>query len=288
MPQVLLAVLVGLAVSQIATFATTVFLHRAVTHKALTLTPGTRLAFRILVWVTTGIRPRQWAAVHRRHHAYTDVEGDPHSPLLLGFWTVQLGNVALYRRCARDGVTVQRYAKDLPPDRLDKALFDHAFLGLGIGIAILVAGLGWEYGLLAAAVHTVTYLLLNSAINAVGHAFGSQPYPNTARNNQWPAWITAGEGLHNNHHAAPTSARLALDGRQVDPGWWLVHLLARAGRASVRHDLPRFLPPSGPFATTAPTPRGDLSPEADVDGAGAEPVPVASAAAASPTGTVAP
>ena len=147
MPQALLAVLVGLAVSQIATFATTVYLHRAVTHKALALTPGTRLAFRALIWVTTGIRPRQWAAVHRRHHAFTDVEGDPHSPLLLGFWKVQLGNVILYRRSARDGVTVQRYARDLPPDRLDRVLFDHAFLGLAIGIGILVAALGWEYGL---------------------------------------------------------------------------------------------------------------------------------------------
>ena len=252
MPQALLAVLVGLAVSQIATFATTVYLHRAVTHKALALTPGTRLAFRALIWVTTGIRPRQWAAVHRRHHAFTDVEGDPHSPVLLGFWKVQLGNVILYRRSARDGVTVQRYARDLPPDRLDRVLFDHAFLGLAIGIGILVAALGWEYGLLAAAVHTVSYLLLNSAVNAVGHTFGAQPYPNTARNNQWLAWITGGEGLHNNHHAAPTSARLALGRREVDPGWWLVRLLQRSGRASVRHDSPRFLPPSGPFAPAEP------------------------------------
>jgi len=63
--------------------------------------------------------------------------GDPHSPVLLGFWRVQLANAVLYRRVARDGKTVERYARDLPPDRWDKLLFDHAFIGLGIGITML-------------------------------------------------------------------------------------------------------------------------------------------------------
>lgn len=240
MPQLVLAVLVGCAVCQIAIFCTTVFLHRTVAHRALTVAPSVRMAFRILVWLTTGIRPRQWAAVHRKHHAFTDVEGDPHSPLLIGFWRVQLTNAALYRRCARDGDTVQRYAKDLPPDRWDRLFFDHAFLGLGLGIGILIAGLGWEYGLIAAGIHTVTYLMLNGAINAFGHVTGSQPHPNTARNNQWLAWLTAGEGLHNNHHAAPTAARLSFARRQQDPGWWLIRLLASRRLAEVRLSEPKF------------------------------------------------
>lgn len=240
MPQLVLAVLVGCAVCQIGIFCTTVFLHRTVAHRALTVAPSVRMVFRILVWLTTGIRPRQWAAVHRKHHAFTDVEGDPHSPLLLGFWRVQLTNAALYRRCARDSDTVQRYAKDLPVDRWDRLFFDHAFLGLGLGIGILIAGLGWEYGLIAAGVHTVTYLMLNGAINAFGHVAGSQPHPNTARNNQWLAWLTAGEGLHNNHHAAPTAARLSFAKRQQDPGWWLIRLLAWRRLAEVRLSEPKF------------------------------------------------
>jgi stearoyl-CoA desaturase (delta-9 desaturase) len=246
MSHLVLGAIVGLAVCQVGIFATTVYLHRTLAHRALSVAPCIRLAFRVIVWLTTGIRPRQWAAVHRKHHAFTDVDGDPHSPLLLGFWKVQLANAVLYRRCARDGQTVQRYAKDLPPDRLDRALFDHGFLGLGLGIGILIACLGWLGGLVAAMVHALSYLLLNGAINAFGHVVGAQPYPNTARNNQWLAWLTGGEGLHNNHHAAPTSARLSLSPREKDPGWWLIRLLAWRHLAEVRLAQPKLVPvPAG-------------------------------------------
>ncbi len=233
------AVVVALVVCQFATLLTTVYLHRALSHRALTLHPAVVATVRVLLWVTTGIRPRQWVAVHRKHHAYTDVEGDPHSPLLHGFAAVQFGNVALYRRALRDGTLVQRYARDLPADRWDRLLFDHAVIGLTIGITGLCLVLGLWAGLLAAGLHTVSYLLLNAAINAIGHAFGRQPHPNRARNNQWLAWITSGEGLHNNHHAAPTSARLALARGEVDPGWWVIRLLLRRGWATVRLDHDR-------------------------------------------------
>ncbi|HEX2039934.1 MAG TPA: fatty acid desaturase [Acidimicrobiales bacterium] len=235
-----LAVLVGLALAQFATLVTTVFLHRALSHRALTLAPGVTTACRAITWITTGIRPRQWVAVHRKHHAFTDVEGDPHSPLLEGFAAVQLGNVVLYRRVANDPAAVARYARDVPADGWDRALLDRAWLGLGIGIAFLCLVLGVGAGLLAAAVHTASYLLLNAAVNAVGHMWGGRPHDNAAGNNQWLAWLTAGEGLHNNHHAAPTSARLALQPGEVDPGWWVVRALERRGWATVRHHEARL------------------------------------------------
>jgi stearoyl-CoA desaturase (delta-9 desaturase) len=151
--------------------------------------------------------------------------------------------VGLYRRVANDPVAVARYARDLPADRWDGVLFDRAWLGLGIGIVVLCVALGPWLGLLAAVVHTVSYLLLNAAVNAVGHMWGSQPHDNKARNSQWLAWLTVGEGLHNNHHAAPTSARLALKRGEVDPGWWAVRLLQRRGWATVRHEKPKLKEP---------------------------------------------
>ncbi|MEY2477102.1 MAG: hypothetical protein QOG87_2417 [Actinomycetota bacterium] len=231
----------GLALSSVALLMTTVWLHRTLSHRAISISPGATWVFRVLIWITTGIRPRQWAAVHRKHHAFTDVEGDPHSPLREGFAMVQFANVALYRKVAKDEDQVARYARDLPADRWDRMFFDHALLGLGIGIAILCAIFGWRVGLIAAAVHTVSYLLLNAAINAIGHYFGTQPYANTARNNQWLAFITGGEGLHNNHHAAPTSAKFALNPGETDIGWWLVRLLVWRGWAEVRLEHDRVM-----------------------------------------------
>ena len=231
----LLGVVVGLVIAQLAILMTTVYLHRGLTHRALAINPIVGVPMRFFLWMTTGMRAREWAAVHRRHHAATDTVDDPHSPLVLGFWRVQLANAALYRRMARDGETVPKYAKDLPPDRLDRLFFDHAFLGLGLGIVALCLVLGWPTGLLAAAVHMVSYLGLSGAVNAVGHTVGRRPHEGSATNGQLLAFITAGEGLHNNHHAAPTSARFALQRGEIDPGWWLVRGLSAVKLATVRH-----------------------------------------------------
>lgn len=250
MPHVLVAVvigmLVGVLVSQVAFFVSTVYLHRALSHRAVTLAPGVAFGCRILTWMLTGIKPRQWVAVHRKHHAHTDEPGDPHSPVLLGYAKVQWANVALYRTPARDPATVARYARDLPADRFDRILFDRSLLGLGVGVGFLWFLFGWEVAVVAAGVHTVLYLLGSAAINAVGHHWGSRPYDNLATNNQWLAWLVAGEGLHNNHHAASTSSRFSLDRRQYDPGWWVVRLLVRMRCATLRHDAiaPKAPPPA--------------------------------------------
>ena len=88
-------------------------------------------------------------------------------------------------------------------------------------------------GLLAAFVHVNLYLGGSAAVNAIGHHFGRRPYPNGAGNLQWLAFITAGEGLHNNHHAAPTSAKLSHRWFEIDPGWWVIKT-CRLGLAKVR------------------------------------------------------
>jgi stearoyl-CoA desaturase (Delta-9 desaturase) len=157
----IVGIVVGLLVTQVAIFATTIYLHRGLAHKGLTVHPALAVVLRFTLWVTTGMRPREWAAVHRRHHAATDTELDPHSPAVVGFWRVQLANAALYRRVARDGVTTEKYARDVRPDLLDRWFFDHAFLGLGVGITVLIVTLGWSTGLLAAGVHAVAYLGLS-------------------------------------------------------------------------------------------------------------------------------
>lgn len=232
----LLALAAGFVVTQIATFATTVYLHRSLSHKAIAMKPGLAWCFRFITWITTGIRPREWVAVHRKHHAFTDVEGDPHSPKLLGWVTVQFGNVGLYRKVASDPVQVRKYARDLPGDTWDRLLFDHSLLGLAIGVGVLVALFGPWIGVLAAVLHTGMYLGLNAAVNAITHTFGTRPYDNTATNLQWLALLTAGEGLHNNHHAAPTSAKLALHRGEIDPSWPAIVLATKLRLMRIRHE----------------------------------------------------
>jgi len=231
-----LALLAGIVVTQISVVATTVYLHRTLAHRSLTMRPAAAFVCRFTVWITTGMRPREWVAVHRRHHATSDTPSDPHSPRILGFWRVQLANAGLYRSVARDKLTVRRYARDLPPDRLDRWFFDHGLLGLAIGIGILCVAFGWQTGLLAAGVHAVSYLALSGAINAVGHTRGRRSFDNPAGNSQWLALLTGGEGLHNNHHAAPTSANFALGRGEIDPGWWVVRALLGCRQVKVRHD----------------------------------------------------
>ncbi len=246
MKSLLIALVVGFVVAQVGTLVTSIYLHRTLSHRALSLRPSVRFAFRVLLWITTGVRPRQWVAVHRKHHAFTDVEGDPHSPVLLGWTRVQLGNVGLYRKVANDPEQVARYARDLRPDAWDRALFDRAWLGLSLGIGLLMVVFGPWVGLLAAGFHAGIYLMLNAAVNAVTHTFGRRPHANGATNLQWLALITCGEGLHNNHHAAPTSAKFALARGEIDPAWPVISLLRRFRLAEIRHAVVKLKEPRQP------------------------------------------
>lgn len=230
------ATLIGFAVTTAANAATTVYLHRALSHRALRLRYPGALVFRTILWLSTGIKAREWVAVHRKHHAFTDTEDDPHSPVMLGWRTVQVKNVALYRRALSDKSLVDKYARDLPPDRMDRIFFDHEKTGLLIGIGILMVVFGPVLGLLAAFAHANLYLAGSAAVNALGHHFGRRPYDNRATNLQWLAFATMGEGLHNNHHAAPSSARLSHRWYEIDFGWWVIRSMKLVGLAQLRFD----------------------------------------------------
>ncbi len=249
MRTVLLGLVVGFGLTMIANFCTTVYLHRAQSHSAMTMSPWLGGVFKVLLWLTTGIRERQWVAVHRKHHAFTDEPEDPHSPAQLGWLRVQLTNVALYRRVAKDDANTAKYARDLPRTTADKWLFDHALLGLALGVALLTLVFGWQIAAVAAVFHMVLYLALSGSVNSIAHTFGTRTYATSGTNVQWLALLTAGEGLHNNHHAAPTSARLSLNKHEFDPSWWAIKAMARLGWVKVRHSTPKFV--VGPIGETA-------------------------------------
>ena len=242
MRTVILALVVGIGVTTLANICTTVYLHRGIAHRAITFARPAHAAFKTLIWLTTGIKVREWVAVHRKHHAHTDTDLDPHSPAVSGWKRVQMMNLAMYRQAAHDQANVDKYAKDLAPTWWDRMLFDRSWLGLVLGTVILCVAFGWQVGLLAAAVHVNYYLAASAAVNAIGHHFGRRPYANSATNLQWLALITAGEGLHNNHHAAPTVAKLAHRWYEIDPGWLVVKPLTWLRLARVRLTTLRLAP----------------------------------------------
>src|SRR6185436_18976525 len=149
---------VTIVLTQVAVIATSVYLHRALAHRSLHLHPVSDVIFRIVLWLTTGQSRQEWVAVHRKHHTFTDREGDPHSPRLLGFWRVQLFNVAYYMREARNPDTLETFAPDLRPDRLDRPFFSHGVLGLGVGLAPLCVWRGLWSRRIARLAHAVVFV----------------------------------------------------------------------------------------------------------------------------------
>ncbi len=218
---------------QIAVFSTTIYLHRTATHKALVMHPGLEWMFKFALWLTTGLLTKEWVAVHRKHHAFTDEEGDPHSPALEGFWKVQLGNVFYYMREVKRTDVVERYARDIKDGWWDRHVFRHGLLGLALGTTALcfVLGLGW--GLLAAAIHAVMYVfVLSSSINGLCHHVGYRNFYNTATNIRFIALLTGGEGLHNNHHGYPRSPKFSFRRSEFDPAWPVIKLIIALGLAT--------------------------------------------------------
>ncbi|HEY5663723.1 MAG TPA: fatty acid desaturase [Ilumatobacter sp.] len=242
MRTILLALVVGIGVTTLANMCTTVYLHRGLSHRAVTFSRPAHAAFKVLIWLSTGIKVREWVAVHRKHHAHTDTPDDPHSPAISGWKTVQLKNLVMYRRAAHDQANIDKYARDLAPTRWDRHLFDRSLLGLSLGVALLCLLFGWQVGLLATFVHVNYYLAGSAAVNAIGHHFGRRRYPNSATNLQWLALVTAGEGLHNNHHAAPTSAKLAHRWYEIDLGWLMIKPLTWLHLAKLRFEELRLAP----------------------------------------------
>ena len=223
---------ITLVILQTSVFFTTIYLHRAKTHRGVELHPAVAFLMHLELSLFTGVVPRHWAAVHRKHHHFSDVAGDPHSPYIYGMWTVLFGNYFFYRAEARNPAVVRKYTPEWKDDVIDKIPgIEYALVG-GLAIFMLMFGIWW--GLAAWAIHIVLYVLLNSSINSICHMVGYRNFDNKATNVQSIALLTAGEGLHNNHHEYPTSARMSLRAGEIDLAWPVIRTLELCGLAHVK------------------------------------------------------
>ena len=235
-PSVWAAVGYTLLVTHVTIVAVTVYLHRHSAHRALDLAPGLALFFRLWLWLTTGMITKEWTAVHRKHHATTETEDDPHSPQVHGLREIFWKGTEYYR-AGSTPETLEKYGKGTPDDWWERNVFTaHPYLGIGImgSIALLLFG---SVGILVWATQMLWIpVLAAGVINGVCHHTGYRNFetPDAAKNLLPWGILIGGEELHNNHHTYPNSAKLAVKPWEFDIGWMWIRLFAWAGWAKPR------------------------------------------------------
>jgi stearoyl-CoA desaturase (Delta-9 desaturase) len=235
-------VLVTFVTIQTMFLGVTLYLHRDQSHGGLILHPALRHVFRFWLWFSSGAVTREWVAVHRKHHACADREGDPHSPVLFGLSRVLFEGFELYRAAGSDPHTLRNYGRGTPDDWLERHVYSHrTYTGVVLFSAAHLLLFGVP-GIVMIAVHLAAQpFFAGGVINGLGHAVGYRSFemPSTATNLVPLAVLLGGEELHNNHHAFPRSARFSVQRWEIDVGWLWIRLFRALGLARVRWVAPR-------------------------------------------------
>ena len=236
-------VLYTLAMTHVTMISVTVFLHRHQAHRSLDLHPIASHFFRLWLWLTTGQVTKEWAAIHRKHHAKCEQEQDPHSPHVHGIKTVLLRGAELYRAESKNKETMARFGHGTPNDWIERNLYTrYSWQGVGLMMIIDLALFGIA-GLVVWAVQMAwTPIMAAGVINGAGHYWGYRNFEAPDASTNLSPWgiIIAGEELHNNHHTYPTSAKLSIKPYEFDIGWMYITLLKSVGLASVKKVPPRL------------------------------------------------
>lgn len=230
-----------LIVTHITIAGVTIYLHRCQAHRALDLHAIPSHFFRFWLWMTTGMITKQWAAIHRKHHAKCETEEDPHSPQIRGIKKVLLEGAELYRAEAGNAETMEKYGHGTPDDWIEHNIYSkYGWQGVGLMLIIDVMLFG-VIGLTVWAVQMLWIPITAAGIvNGIGHYWGYRNYDcNDAATNVFP-WgiIIGGEELHNNHHTFATSARLSSKWYEFDIGWVYICILEMMGLAKVKKVAP--------------------------------------------------
>jgi stearoyl-CoA desaturase (delta-9 desaturase) len=226
-------VVVALALTHVTIAAVTIFLHRCQAHRALDLHPVVSHFFRFWLWLTTGMVTKEWAAIHRKHHAKVETEDDPHSPVTRGINTVLWSGAELYRTESRNAETMDKYGHGTPDDWLERNVYARfSWQGVGLMLAVDVVLFG-AVGLTIWAVQMAWIpFFAAGVINGLGHWWGYRNYATADTSTNLTPWglLIGGEELHNNHHAYGTSAKFSAQWYEFDLGW--VYIRAARSRRS--------------------------------------------------------
>jgi stearoyl-CoA desaturase (Delta-9 desaturase) len=230
-----------LVVTHITIAAVTIFLHRCQAHRALDLHAIPSHFFRFWLWLTTGMVTKEWAAIHRKHHAKCETEEDPHSPVTRGIKKVLLEGSELYRAESKNLETMDKFGHGTPDDWIEHNLYSR-YQWQGVALMMIVNVL--LFGVIGVTIWAVQMLWIPifaaGVINGIGHFWGYRNYDCTDASRNIVPWgiLIGGEELHNNHHTFGTSAKLSNKWYEFDIGWLYIRILETLGLAKVKKVAP--------------------------------------------------
>ena len=231
-----------LVVTHITIAAVTIFLHRCQAHRALDLHPIISHFFRFWLWLTTGMITKEWAAIHRKHHAKCETVEDPHSPQVLGINTVLSRGAELYKKEASNQETLDKFGHGTPDDWLEHNIYSK-FSWQGVAIMLIIDVL--LFGAIGLTVWAIQMLWIPitaaGIINGIGHYWGYRNFDCEDASRNIVPWgiLIGGEELHNNHHTFATSAKLSNKWYEFDIGWLYIQIMSAVGLATVKKTPPK-------------------------------------------------
>lgn len=253
--------LFAILVIHVTVLAITLYLHRGMTHQSVKYKRAMDRFFKTVLFFACGMNPEsqlEWIVVHRKHHAETDTQNDPHNPAQKGAWKLFFGAFVFYRQSVKEvkrkllpnksETEYQHYSKDIRFDSFDRILNRLAgILGLGMSCLLYTCLLG-SFGFVVWIAQTLWMpFVAGGVINVLGHTVGQRPYnssdssrslaPQSAGFLGWRwilvvvlNWATGGEHLHNPHHFRSSSARFGTGtGLNFDIGYWWIRLFEKLG-----------------------------------------------------------
>ncbi|NYE26797.1 DesA family fatty acid desaturase [Pigmentiphaga litoralis] len=233
----------ALVVTHVTILSVTIYLHRCQAHRGLDLHPAVAHFFRFWLWLTTGMVTKEWVAIHRKHHARCERDGDPHSPMVFGIGKVFFEGAELYRAESKVDETMAKFGHGTPNDWVERNLYSR-FQWQGAGLMMIIDVL--LFGAIGLTVWAVQMIWIPfwaaGVVNGIGHFWGYRNYasPDASRNVSPWGFIIGGEELHNNHHAYASSAKFSSKWYEIDVGWGWIRAFEILGLAKVKKVAPKL------------------------------------------------
>ena len=230
-------IIATLILTHITIACVTLYLHRSQAHRGVTFHPVVSHLMRLWLWMTTGQITKQWVAVHRKHHRFTEAEGDPHSPHVFGFWQVLFKGAFLYHTASKDTDMVNTYGAGTPDDWMEQNVYSkHSKLGIMLMLLIDILLFGW-WGFVVWGIQMIWIpFWAAGVINGLGHWWGYRNGETKDKSRNIMPWgiLIGGECLHNNHHLEPGNPRLSRRWFEFDIGWLYIKILCSLRLATLK------------------------------------------------------